>query len=481
MSAKNPKTGRSIAVDGDTFKRLLKEGYTRKQLLGLKASREESKSNVGKNKEPKVSSYILEQTEAKIPSKISIPRLKLIKSESLENERIIENDDIVTVKELFDIIIHNKNNILDRMTDNLKELLKWKLERYADIYRNLAKQKDEMDQQIQESKLEGQRISSVFPMYDYMSTNINKIKQIHKNIKDRISELTVKTLQIDILDAITDKKKGIISLKGEARSHIRNMLAGQIYSLANSYKMFTDFFLNVLLLGGAGVGKTATATVMSFVFSKIGILATNNVIMTTRGDLVGQYIGQTAQKTLRQLFNSFEGILFIDEAYQITPCQDGQEKSDFGSESITEIVNFMDKYIGLNIIIAAGYPDKMKKCFLSSNEGLPRRFSYTYTLSNYSPQDLYGIFVNFVTNKLGDVFKNDDESYIYTMIRKLNATEPELFKSQAGDMLNLASILIRNFYNSKRKWIIDNFKNNKVLIDRTFIEFAKNKNFDLEL
>ncbi len=42
--------------------------------------------------------------------------------------------------------------------------------------------------------------------------------------------------------------------------------------------------------------------------------------MATRAELIGSFVGSTAPKTRKILFDTLEGILFIDEAYSLTPC-----------------------------------------------------------------------------------------------------------------------------------------------------------------
>jgi len=83
-----------------------------------------------------------------------------------------------------------------------------------------------------------------------------------------------------------------------------------------------------------GIGKTTVARIMSNFFCEIGILTRGHLIEVERADLVGKYIGHTAQKTREQLKKAYGGILFIDEAYSLAR---GGEK-DFGKESIDVLV-----------------------------------------------------------------------------------------------------------------------------------------------
>jgi len=92
--------------------------------------------------------------------------------------------------------------------------------------------------------------------------------------------------------------------------------------------------LHMIFRGNPGTGKTTVARIMSKFFCEIGVLSRGHLIEVERADLVGEYIGHTAQKTREQLKKAYGGILFIDEAYSLAR---GGEK-DFGKESIDVLV-----------------------------------------------------------------------------------------------------------------------------------------------
>lgn len=74
----------------------------------------------------------------------------------------------------------------------------------------------------------------------------------------------------------------------------------------------------------------------------MNVLSKGHLIEAERADLVGEYIGHTAQKTRDLIKKAMGGILFIDEAYSLAR---GGEK-DFGKEAIdtlvkNKVLNFM--------------------------------------------------------------------------------------------------------------------------------------------
>ncbi len=98
-----------------------------------------------------------------------------------------------------------------------------------------------------------------------------------------------------------------------------------------------------------------------------------------RSDLVAGYQGQTALKTREVLDRSLDGVLFIDEAYQLIEA----EGDSFGREALEELVAFMENRKDRLCIIAAGYPEPMRR-FVNRNPGLPSRFSSEIPFDNYS-------------------------------------------------------------------------------------------------
>ncbi len=148
--------------------------------------------------------------------------------------------------------------------------------------------------------------------------------------------------------------------------------------------------LHLVFTGPPGTGKTTVARLMARLYAATGALAGARFTEAGRSDLIAGYVGQTAMKTQDVINRSRPGVLFIDEAYALTPRSD----LDFGREAIATLVKAMEDYRGELAVIVAGYEDEMAE-FVGSNPGLRSRFKTYITFPDYSPDELTEIFAGF--------------------------------------------------------------------------------------
>jgi len=150
--------------------------------------------------------------------------------------------------------------------------------------------------------------------------------------------------------------------------------------------------LHMVFTGPPGTGKTTVARVMGRVFKALGVLKKGQIIEVDRSGLVAGYVGQTAIKVDEAVLKAQEGILFIDEAYTLTPSE-GQDS--FGQEAIDTLLKRMEDNRDSLIVIVAGYEEEMQR-FIESNPGFKSRFNKYINFNDYNPEELIEIFVSIV-------------------------------------------------------------------------------------
>ncbi|MFD7825999.1 AAA family ATPase, partial [Kitasatospora sp. NPDC059803] len=144
---------------------------------------------------------------------------------------------------------------------------------------------------------------------------------------------------------------------------------------------------HMLFLGPPGTGKTTVARLVGRIFHALGLLHSDKVVEVTRAELVGQYLGETAQKTKEVVRSALDGVLFIDEAYTLAS---GPGRQDYGREALDTLTREMMENPGRLVVIAAGYPHDMRE-LLDSNSGLRSRFTETLQFDHYPTADLVEI------------------------------------------------------------------------------------------
>ncbi|TCO43721.1 parallel beta helix pectate lyase-like protein [Kribbella antiqua] len=188
---------------------------------------------------------------------------------------------------------------------------------------------------------------------------------------------------VDDLLAELDEMVGLPGVKAEVRALVDEI---QVDEWRRTAGLSVGAVSHHLIFAGApGTGKTTIARLYGKLLKALGVLPNGGFTEVSRRDLVGQYIGHTAEKTTTVFEKSLGGVLFIDEAYTLS--RSAGNAGDFGQEAIDALVKLMEDHRDEIAIIVAGYTAEMSD-FLDANPGLASRFSKTIEFENYSAEEL---------------------------------------------------------------------------------------------
>jgi stage V sporulation protein K len=196
------------------------------------------------------------------------------------------------------------------------------------------------------------------------------------------------------LDALV----GLTAVKQQLRKVISVVEANRVRTTAGDQAVPQS--LHLVFTGNPGTGKTTVARLVAELYGATGALKGTKFKEATRADLIAQYVGHTAQQTERVIRSVKPGVLFIDEAYSLTPSHHG----DFAEEFVATMVKSMEDYRSEFAVIAAGYKEEMKT-FVNSNPGLRSRFQTFIHFEDYTASELLEIYRRFANESnilLGD-------------------------------------------------------------------------------
>lgn len=145
--------------------------------------------------------------------------------------------------------------------------------------------------------------------------------------------------------------------------------------------------LHMSFTGQPGTGKTTVAMRMSKILHRLGYVRKGHLVVATRDDLVGQYVGHTAPKTKEMLKKAMGGVLFIDEAYYLYRPEN---ERDYGQEAIEMLLQAMENQRGDLVVILAGYKARMAT-FFQANPGFRSRIAHHIEFPDYSLDELMAI------------------------------------------------------------------------------------------
>lgn len=191
-------------------------------------------------------------------------------------------------------------------------------------------------------------------------------------------------------DAVADimKMPGLSSVKAKIKEIENALIAGNLQD-AGHY----------VFMGAPGTGKTTVARKMGQLFRTHKLLKRGHCIETSAGELIAKVMHNQGD-FVKSVQQALDGILFIDEAYQLMNTQQGQDIID-------SMVKFMEDNRRRVCVILAGYEDEMAEMLRNANPGLESRIKRIH-FDNYTGEELFEILKAMLPSvglKANDEFK----------------------------------------------------------------------------
>ncbi len=235
-------------------------------------------------------------------------------------------------------------------------------------------------------------VSEIGSRYSEIKTPVIDEGYLSEHDEDAVFALYNKMIEVDsfgfmginasMLTHIGESEKELNTLIGLSgiKDSVKKIKA---YAMAN--KGSDALNIHMCFYGNPGTGKTEVARIIAGILYENKILPTKKVVEVDRGGLVGQYVGETPQKTMSKIQQAMGGVLFIDEAYSLVPKDGGAW--DYGQEAVATLIKAMEDYRGKFCVILAGYKNQMLE-MLSTNPGFKSRIQFELDFPNYDRGEL---------------------------------------------------------------------------------------------
>ena len=335
------------------------------------------------------------------------------------NEKLIDNEN----KDLTVLIAKNKEelNEIFSLSEKIKsefsvfEILGEKPD-IQELYQNVLmklQENMEISEEMQIALLDYIAVTYIntdLPFPDYEKQLVEYItfnKKIPEYEKEKsIDEIFEELNELVGLQKVKQVLKDLVSLK-------------ELKSKAEDSLKIKDVNLHMVFLGNPGTGKTTVARIVAEILYNLKYIKQNKLIEVSSKDLVAEYVGQTAPKTMAVVQKALGGVLFIDEAYSLASGQ-GQGNG-YNEEAIATLIQAMENYRDNLVVVFAGYTKEMQN-FLNANSGIVSRIGYTLEFEDYTTQELIQIF-ELMTKKAGFVVEEDAIKKLEDIIEEYRDTK----------------------------------------------------------
>lgn len=339
-----------------------------------------------------------------------------------------------------------KNLNIQESLDINQELIEKKDEEFLIKQNQINKLKEVLDKQ----KKPGSQTSEIIKEKQESDKSAESNKQDKKeekqeekkNKKRAVYTLDGKNYSIN-LETVKKVQSALIKLNNMiGLISVKNAILEMIVYYLQQFEKTNNNMLHTVIEGPPGVGKTELGKILAEIYAGLGIIPSSKFKLVKRTDMVGEYLGHTAQKTQRLINEADGGVLFIDEAYSLG---NDEKRDSYSKEAIDVLNQNLSENKKKLICIIAGYEDELEKCFFSVNPGLRRRFPFKFHIENYTSQELRDIFIQKIKTS---GWKIDDDQFDKESLLKFFTDNMKEFPHFGGDIETL--VVSCKFMHSKR-------------------------------
>ncbi|EGO56093.1 hypothetical protein NEUTE1DRAFT_146869 [Neurospora tetrasperma FGSC 2508] len=188
---------------------------------------------------------------------------------------------------------------------------------------------------------------------------------------------------------LEDVKQEFLSIKSKVDTAVRQGIS------------LTEERFSCSMLGNPGTGKTTVARLYAEFLTDVGVIPGKHFAETTGAGLAHGGVSG-CKKLIDNILNDGGGVLFIDEAYQLT-----SGNNPGGGSVLDYLLAEVENLRGKVVFVLAGYSKQMES-FFAHNPGLPSRFPIDMSFADYTDDELLRIFELKVNKKYKNAMDCED-------------------------------------------------------------------------
>ncbi|KAL0766656.1 hypothetical protein CaCOL14_011101 [Colletotrichum acutatum] len=252
------------------------------------------------------------------------------------------------------------------------------------------------------------------------------------NLKSEFGASSIAMDQLMRMIGLESIKEEFLSIKSKVDMAVRQRIS-----------LSTERF-SCSLLGNPGTGKTTVARIYAKFLVSVGVIAGSRFEETSGSKLASLGVSG-CQKLLDDVLNDGGGVIFIDEAYQLS-----SGNSPGGRAVLDLLLAEVENHTGKIVFILAGY-NKQMESFFAHNPGFPSRFPISMKFDDYNDEELLKILQFQINKKYGCRMKWEDDLHLRVACRRLGRGRGKEGFGNARAIENLLSIVSSRQANRIRK------------------------------